>query len=1279
MPDFERLYVKIIGDSNLGKTLAKDTAALTAFQKKLDSIFGKYKDQKVTVEVDEDGASATISQLGEVDAAAKAVDNKVTVDVDADTGGAIADLGAVEVAAKAVDNHVPINVDVDAGSAIAKLGAVNAALVGTGGASVASGLSQISTASGPAFGAAIVAAAGVAVAALQPLVGGAAIGGSMVASVAAGFGLMALAGKEAFGRMEQVNGRFVAKTAQDANSSIGKMANYLNRVVDSYQQAIKPASYAAASLAADVLRVANKTLPALGRAATQTTQQVHGAVNDVLISASTGQEVQAYKRFLAGIPGITAALTKAAGNFFLGVVNIISAATPFARKLANAIGDIASSFLKWTNSKAGREAMQRFFISASNIIPKVARAAAFLVKKLFDVSNAIMDIFDLNQARLNKSAHQSATGYVGEWQKTLSAQADKQKGEGSAAYEFGYKVGHAISAGLQGSKQEGLVHQLLIGGGKNSPAAIGNEAGRGFRQGLATFLGKHPVKNINELIWGKDGYKRLVAFGKKIGRAQNTAVQAAIKRTRQLYEGLRKDLGNIWSTMGGLAHKWWTRVSKNVVQSSDQAKSGSGDRFRDLQRNLGNLWDKTSGLANKWWTRVSKNVVKNSDEAKSGSGNKFRDLWRNLGNIWGDTLRAAGNLWNDISKKIVNQSQDAKSGAGTAFKNLMQNASNIWQDTANVAKKVWTGISSTIRGLAWDIYHGVSSAWNKLESFVKGVLSRLGITGGDSSSSGGTSGGGSSSGGSSSGGNGTFIPVGKARGGLEDGKYHGMARGGITDQPRILYGEAGPEAYVRLNQYTPESAEALTKANEIWNRKGWLDRARRQGTMAKMAAGRGSHNAGGRYGDGYSVSPITHHKWAPEITGRVHDIAAATGTVPNTYPGHGEPGGSSELYTADFWGKGGRGSPIPKAMGYKTADLALSKYNHDPGVLYIIRQGRYWRGGQWSGNTYGDPHYDHTHISWDSPGGAKAGAAGYSGPSPEEILFDKLWGATAQPLLDRFSNSMQGGFVLRQAGAALSTNAGNSVHDWILAKIRSIFGGSADGGSMTDFTGSGMELMKKSLDKYNLPADWATSSDLWNIARSESGTTPQNVKFQPNGPTFMAPWGIHVPYLGVSPSSPSFERFALGPRYVKNQYGTPEKAWAFHQSHNPPWYQSGGVVPGQKGKKVLIQAHGGERVLPQEVVRSFDHLATSVERWAQRGRKSIGNLDHKAQDAIHDAVKNMHHEVVSELKDQKQRMLHAEDLLQMALRVQDSPAGVKGTERRVKRIINRELARVGGD
>jgi hypothetical protein len=37
----------------------------------------------------------------------------------------------------------------------------------------------------------------------------------------------------------------------------------------------------------------------------------------------------------------------------------------------------------------------------------------------------------------------------------------------------------------------------------------------------------------------------------------------------------------------------------------------------------------------------------------------------------------------------------------------------------------------------------------------------------------------------------------------------------------------------------------------------------------------------------------------------------------------------------------------------------------------------------------------------------------------------------------------------------------------------------------------------------------------------------------------------------------------------------------------------------------------------------------------------------------------------------------AEDLLHMALRVQDSPAGVAGHARRTKRIINRTLNKVG--
>lgn len=64
--------------------------------------------------------------------------------------------------------------------------------------------------------------------------------------------------------------------------------------------------------------------------------------------------------------------------------------------------------------------------------------------------------------------------------------------------------------------------------------------------------------------------------------------------------------------------------------------------------------------------------------------------------------------------------------------------------------------------------------------------------------------------------------------------------------------------------------------------------------------------------------------------------------------------------------------------------------------------------------------------------------------------------------------------------------------------------------------------------------------------------------------------------------------------YIKDRYGSPSAAWAFHQSNNwynkgglVPEFNHGGIVPGPLGMPMLIKAHGGETVLPTHQTGGF--------------------------------------------------------------------------------------------
>jgi hypothetical protein len=188
---------------------------------------------------------------------------------------------------------------------------------------------------------------------------------------------------------------------------------------------------------------------------------------------------------------------------------------------------------------------------------------------------------------------------------------------------------------------------------------------------------------------------------------------------------------------------------------------------------------------------------------------------------------------------------------------------------------------------------------------------------------------------------------------------YGYKRGGLGTNSRnpqhITWNEgAGNEAWISTGGDRNQNVGYLKKAASWFN----------MGVVPMKHGGFVS-------GVGEALGP-THYGWSPEVQGYV-DYLSQFGAEANTYVGHGEPGGSTEDMTADFWGYGGRGVPIDPAVGEQIAQAALAA----GGLAYMI----------WNGNYYGsdgsvtpwpeDPHYDHVHISW--AGGAQMGAAPATG------------------------------------------------------------------------------------------------------------------------------------------------------------------------------------------------------------------------------------------------------------------------------------------------------------
>ena len=97
MPDFEELRVRISGDSSLEKDFKRDERAAGRFEKTVNSIFGRIKDQSVHVEFEADGTAEVLSEAGAVDEAIDRIDGRdVNARFDFNASGGIAKLAATE-------------------------------------------------------------------------------------------------------------------------------------------------------------------------------------------------------------------------------------------------------------------------------------------------------------------------------------------------------------------------------------------------------------------------------------------------------------------------------------------------------------------------------------------------------------------------------------------------------------------------------------------------------------------------------------------------------------------------------------------------------------------------------------------------------------------------------------------------------------------------------------------------------------------------------------------------------------------------------------------------------------------------------------------------------------------------------------------------------------------------------------------------------------------------------------------------------------------------------
>jgi hypothetical protein len=285
----------------------------------------------------------------------------------------------------------------------------------------------------------------------------------------------------------------------------------------------QPAQDSAARLGVRILKLAGTYLPELGKASNKTVKAIAAAFGD--LSAELAKPVQqaGIRQFLEEIPRSAGIAVRAAGKLTLALFNVFTKTLPYQRRLLKGIGDIASRFLRWTQSARGQNAIERFFANAW-------KRAKQLWNILKDLSAGIKNIFDAaNEAGLDDQAIRGLQTIAGGLRKIT-----KEGSEGRKTLERFFKNSKALmrtmgGTALEVAKQVGRVATEVIGfREKGSKLTVLQGIFRGIRRSakpmadtLLSFF-----KNVGPAI--KDLLPALSRFVRTLGRVGGDVIKTTL-------------------------------------------------------------------------------------------------------------------------------------------------------------------------------------------------------------------------------------------------------------------------------------------------------------------------------------------------------------------------------------------------------------------------------------------------------------------------------------------------------------------------------------------------------------------------------------------------------------------------------------------------------------------------------------------------------------------------------------------------------------------------------
>lgn len=653
-------------------------------------------------------------------------------------------------------------------------------------------------------------------------------------------------------------------------------------------------------------------------------------------------------------------------------------------------------------------------------------------------------------------------------------------------------------------------------------------------------------------------------------RGIGAVARAVWNGIRQFFVGWARQIANLWRTFWAGVRRLWesaTRAIRQWVQGwLRNIVSAIGNFIRDVKQRWNNfwrdvrlLWENTTRAIRLWVQGWLRNIVE-------AIGGFIRDVKQR----WTDFWARVQETWETKTREIREWVQGWVENVKERFADLRE---GVWDAMKSVGRALWEPVKD-----AWS----KAKEWiNKIIDLINPILDKVGIDkiGHVGEGSGVVAPRRSP---------GVGRPVAMARGGM-------IRSGGVahspTYMPPTLYGEAGDEAYARLDKKTPESQEAARAIMRSPNAPPeYLPRKHVGmgvgGMLEKMAAGGIS---GVR-----EMTEAVKKKW-PSV--RLVDRHAE-------YMPADQAARSMDFFVAP---SGTVAQGPARTMGDEIA--AFLAPPSAAGVVWMDRMnfGSGWgpiQGAVGFGNENSLMHRDHVHgMAHEAgfKGGLGVGDSG--GFNPLRGIFEAAWNRIIQPVVDRFLNPMKNSDnVMTQMAGGLVGKVPEGIKEWVLSKLGS---SSSDPGK---FSGGGDPAKNRALgEKMNADRGWrihwGALDSLW---QKESGWN--HLADNPTSDAYGIPQAMttaHQMPAGYGPpgGDPAVQ-IAWGLDYIAGRYGTPSEAWNHSQSVG--WYEKGGRIPGREGDPKNIMAHAGEIVLPQGVSDNFVKFTEWMKELVEKIRRLGG-------------------------------------------------------------------------